>query len=624
MFSSASPFDSESHPVPFPSIGQMIQARVAQSGDRVAFRNRRGAAYVDVTWADAAARMERIGAGLLTAMDMEHNAAVSIIGNNSMDWVLCDFAAQLIGLRTVPVYASLLPAEVGYMHVDTQAVLAIAEDAGQVAKLREMREGFTFFEKSYGPAQVKLQRIVVMNPEGLEPADDWESLEELEARGEAELEATRAEREDRLGKLRRDQTATYTYTSGTTGPPKAVIQTHHNMLSMLESIESMQLFPEVIKVRGLFFFLPCAHSFGRLIELGGPYFDAPLVMATVPTLGEDLKLSTPGFFPAAPRVYEKMKSKIESTVAGAPPARQKIFRWAIRTGAETIPYRSRGQELPFGLKLRNGLANRLVHSKLRAALGLEEAGLLLSGSAPLSVEVHEFFLALGLDLMEAYGLTETCPGLTTNQPGAFRLGSVGQPFPGVTIRIAEDGEILAKGPNITSGYLNRPEATADAFDEEGWFHTGDLGSEDAEGFIKITGRKKELIKTSGGKYVAPAKIEGRLKNLPIIQEAVVVGDTRNYCVCLISVDPEELAEWAKQQGVAADAGSEPVRAAIQAHIDGINDGLASFESIKYFRVLPEPLSVENGLLTASLKVKRKVVETQYADLISEMYQSGKR
>jgi long-chain acyl-CoA synthetase len=306
-------------------------------------------------------------------------------------------------------------------------------------------------------------------------------------------------------------------------------------------------------------------------------------------------------------------------VAGAPPLRQRLFHWAVDTGKATIPYRSEGKPIPGFLKLKLSIADKIVLSKLRARLGLDRTALLLSGSAPLSVEVHEFFLAMGLELMEAYGLTETCPGLTTNMPGNYSLGTVGKPFPNVQIEIAPDGEILAKGPNITSGYLNRDEATADAFDDEGWFHTGDLGSKDARGFVKITGRKKELIKTSGGKYVAPAKIEGKLKTLPIIQEAVVIGDRRNYCVCLISIDPEELGDWAKQQGVDADIHSETVKAAVQGKIDEVNSSLASFETVKYFRILPEPMTVENGILTASLKVKRRIVEERFEHLIDEMY-----
>ncbi len=605
------------------NLGQMILERAARSGSKDAFRLRRGDAYVGVTWGEVRPRLDHIAAGLLSAIELADDAHITIVGNTSMDWILCDFAALSIGLRTVPVYASLLPEEVGYMHVDTKAVLAIVEDAAQLAKIREMRGGFTFFDKEYSPDQIDLAHVVVIDPTGLEAADDWESLADLEARGAEKLEELKPAIEERRAKIERSHTATYTYTSGTTGPPKAVIQTHENMLSMLEMSDKDQLFNEKVSRGGLFLFLPLAHSFGRLIELAGPFFDAPLIISSVPTLADDLKVARPGFFPSAPRVYEKMKAKIEGAVAGAPPVRQRLFRWAMDTGKATIPYRSRGEPVPTLLRLRYRLADRLVLSKLRERLGFDQTGLLLSGSAPLGVDVHEFFLGMGLELMEAYGLTETCPGLTSNNPGNFRIGTVGTPFSGVEIKIAEDGEILAKGPNITGGYLNRPEATDEAFGEDGWFHTGDLGTKDADGFVKITGRKKELIKTSGGKYVAPAKIESRIKSLTMVQEAVVIGDTRNYCTCLISLDPEELETWAGQQGTAADPSSDAVKTAVQAHIDSVNEGLASFETIKYFRILDEPMTVENGILTASLKVKRRVVAERYADLIDEMYASKK-
>jgi len=603
----------------FQTLAEMIFHRAHASLDAVAFRRRQGDAFVDVRWKDVLPRLEAIGAGLLTAMPLEHQAAITIIGNTSLEWVLCDFAAQLIGLRTVPIYASLLPEEVGYMHVDTGAVLAIAENGEQVRKLRVMRQGFRFFDQDYAADRVGVRRIVVIDPTGLDPADDWESLASLEARGAAQLESTRADRDARRAKLQRDQTATYTYTSGTTGPPKAVVQTHGNMLAMLESIETLGLFNEQVRSGGLFLFLPLAHSFGRLIELGAPFFASPLVLSTVPTLVEDLGLAKPGFFPSAPRVYEKMKAKIENAVAGAPAIRQRLFHMAMATGKETIPYRAEGKALPTLLSLRYAIADKVVLSKLRARLGLDGTGLLLSGSAPLPIAVHDFFLSMGLPLMEAYGLTETCPGLTANVPGHFQVGSVGQAFPGVTIRIADDGEILAKGPNITAGYLNRDDATSEAFDADGWFHTGDLGAMDAGGFVKITGSKKDLIKTSGGKYVAPAKIEGRLKTHPIIQEAVVVGDNRNYCVALVAIDPEEHGEWSRQRGIPAEPAGDAVMQAVQAHIDEVNQGLASFESIKYFRLLPGPMTVDNGLLTASLKVKRKVVEQRYAALTEAMY-----
>jgi long-chain acyl-CoA synthetase len=605
------------------SLGKMFLTRVASSGASVAIRAKIGGAWQDQTWAQLGARMERIAAGLLTAVpDLGDRAAVTIIGNTGPDWIAVDFAALSLSLRTVPVYATLLPPEVGYLHTDTEAVIAIVEDKSQLEKVRTMRKGFRFFEVDYAAEQVKLRHIVVMKPEGIAPADDWESLEALEARGAKELAATAKERARRGDDASREQVSTYTYTSGTTGPPKGVIQTNENMLAMLEEAESVGLIDSKMREGGLFLFLPLAHSFGRLIEFAGPYFDVPIVISSIPTLGEDLGATRPGFFPAAPRVFEKMKSRIETAVAGAPPVRQKLFGWAMATGKATIPYRCKGEPVPTFLGLKLAIADKLVLSKLRARLGFDRAQALLSGSAPLNSEVHDFFLAMGLDLLEAYGLTETCPGLTANLPGKIRVGTVGIPIGKIQIRIAEDGEILAKGRNITSGYLNRPDATAEAFNGDGWFHTGDLGSMDAEGFVRITGRKKELMKTSGGKYIAPAKLEGALKNLNLVQEAVTVADTRHFVTALIAVDPEELAAWAQQTGNPNDPQAPAVRAAIQAHVDAVNQTLASYESVKYFEVVP-PMTVDSGLLTASLKVKRKAVYERYADLIESMYKRKK-
>lgn len=604
------------------TIATMIQRRVKESPSDAAIRHKVGSDWKDIAWSDFAKRMENIASGLLTAIDIPDRAAVSILGNTTANWIACDFAALSVGLRTVPVYASLLPEEVGYLHTDTEAVIAICEDKAQLEKVREMRGGFNFFDKDYSADDVKVQHIVVMDPTGIDPADDWESLADLEARGAEKLAETEADRKRRFDQPERDDVATYTYTSGTTGPPKGVIQTHGNMLAMLESALATGIFQSSnVSAGGFFLFLPLAHSFGRLIELAGPFFGSPIVISSVPTLGEDLGATRPGFLPAAPRVYEKMMSKIEAKVAGAPPIRQKLFHWAINTGKESIAYRQKGKPIPGGLGFRLKIADKLVLSKLRAALGFDRAEVLLSGSAPLSVPVHEFFLAMNLNLLEAYGLTETCPGLTANLPDNFRLGTVGMAFPNVEIKIADDGEILAKGPNITSGYLNRPDATAEAFDDEGWFHTGDLGSKDEDGFVKITGRKKELMKTSGGKYIAPAKLEGRLKLMPMIQEAVAIADTYNYATALIALDPEELDEWAKQNGAEADPNSEAVRAAVQAHVDEVNSTLASYETVKYFRIIPM-LTVDSGLMTASLKVKRGPVVERYKHLVDEMYKNS--
>jgi long-chain acyl-CoA synthetase len=612
------------------TLADLLHARAAQNPTDIAMRLKEDGQWADRTWQYVATRADHIATGILTAVELADNDVIGLLGQTSENWLTCDHAGLSIGLQTVPIYASLLPEEVGYCHTDTGIKLVIVDDKKQLEKIRAMRGGFTFFEKEYTPDQIKLQHIVVIDPTGIEPADDWESLADLEARGKARAYEFAAERKRRRDAAEPNQIATYTYTSGTTGPPKAVIQTHDNHLSMSRAVEGANVMNDRMQEGGLFLFLPLAHSFGRLIQFCAPYLNLPLVISSVPTLLADAQSARPGFFPAAPRVYEKMKSGIESKVAGAPPIRQKLFRWAVGVGRETIPYRSTGRAVPGFLGLKYSIADKLVLSKLRTALGLDRAYALLSGSAPLDAEVQSFFLAMGLDLLEGYGLTETCPALTCNMPGKIKVGTVGMPLPNVQIKIAVTdaesgrGEILAKGPNVTQGYLNRPEATAEAFDDEGWFHTGDEGIMDADGFVKITGRIKELIKTSGGKYVAPAKIEGRLKMLPIIQEAVVIGDNRNFCVALISIDPEELAAWAKTTGNPADQNHASVKAAVDAHVAEVNSGLASFESIKYTTIMPEPLTVENGLLTASLKVKRKVVEGKYADLVDAMYQNKKK
>ncbi|WP_370325871.1 long-chain fatty acid--CoA ligase [Euzebya sp.] len=604
------------------TLAELLHDRAAANPNDVGIRTKVGGTWTDRTWRHVADRADAIAAGILTAVDLADNDVIGILGQTSEDWITCDFAALSVGLQTVPIYASLHPEEVGYAHVDTKIRLVIVDDAGQLEKIRAMRKGFTFVDTTYSADQVVLEHVVVIDPAGASEGDDWESLADLEARGRERLDEMRDELSRRRDAATPEQTATYTYTSGTTGPPKAVIQTHTNHLAMVDSVQEAAILSDDIREGGLFLFLPLAHSFGRLIQFAGPALNFPLVISSVPTLADDARETRPGFFPAAPRVYEKMKSKIENTVAAAPPLRQKLFGFAVSTGRKTIPYRSEGRSLPPLLNLQYQLVDKVVLSKLRARVGMDRASALLSGSAPLDREVHAFFLSLGMDLLEAYGLTETCPGLTANRPGRMKLGTVGPALPGVELKIAEDREILAKGANVFGGYLNRPDANAEAFDDEGWFHTGDEGSIDDEGFLAITGRKKELIKTSGGKYVAPAKIEGSLKLLPIIQEAVVVGDTRNYCTALISVDPEELADWAAAKGIPADQDHPEVAKAIEGHVQSVNADLASFETIKYWSLV-EPLTIDDGTLTASLKVKRNVVTERYADTIDDMY-AGKK
>ena len=600
-------------------LAQMFFDRARSGGSEAAYLVRQGATFTEIDWKTAADRVQAIASGVLKEIPLAEGTCVTIMANTRVEWILCDFALLSLGLRTVPVYVSLLPPEIGYLHADTAAELLIVENREMLEKVRSTRDGFNFYDKQYEGSRIKLRRAIVIDPTGLAPADDWESLEQVESRGRAALSETQAERDRRMAAIKRTDVATYTYTSGTTGEPKGVIQTHNNMLSILENVADAQLFTDRAKIGGAFLFLPLAHSFGRMVEFGGAFYTTKVVLSSIATVAEDLGMARPGFFPAAPRVFERVYGKIMTGIASAPAVRQKLFHWAIGVGKQTIPYRQNNKPLPFALRLQFGVADKLVLSKIRGKLGMDRMHALMSGSAPLPREVAEFFASAGLVILEAYGLTETCPGLTTNRFDDWRIGTVGPAIKGVQLQLAPDGEILAKGPNVVSGYLNRPDATADAWDEDGWFHTGDIGELDPDGHLRITDRKKDLIKTSGGKYVAPQKIEALLKTKPILSEAVVIGDNRKYCVALVTVDKEKLAAWAQRTGSSPDLQGEAVKKEVQGYLEEANKGLASFETIKYFRVIDEEFSVENGLLTASFKVKRKAVSAKYKDLIDSMY-----
>jgi long-chain acyl-CoA synthetase len=590
------------------SLAQMILRRASEAPEQVAFRVRRDDVYVDVPWSESSALIEAIASGLLSAARLDDGACISIVGNTTMESCLVDFAALSVGLKTVPIYASLLPEEVGYMHADTATQLIVVDNASQLDKVRAFRGGFTFFGKRYSPAELDLRgKVVVLHPANLAPADDWESLESLLIRGRARRAALLEEMHRRASLIRREQVATYTYTSGTTGAPKAVIQTHDNMLAMLEDVADAGLMDDQVRKHGLFLFLPAAHSFGRMVEFAGPFFGAPVIMSSVPTLAADLVAARPGFFPAAPRVFEKMMAKVATAIDNERGLRRTLVKWALGVGGRVASHRATGKSLPLWLKAQLTVADRLVLAKLRARLGLDQASVLLSGAAALRSDVQAFFLSLGLTVLEAYGLTETCPGLTVNRKENARPGTVGIPFKRCELRVAPDGELLARGPNITRGYLNCPAATADAFDDDGWFRTGDLGSIDAEGFVRITGRKKELLKTSGGKYIAPLKIEAQLKRHPIVQEAVVIGDGRNYCTALFALDAEMMAAYPGVDDI------------LQTLVAEANANLATFERIKAFRVCAAPFTVDGGELTASLKVKRHTVLKKHAALIESMY-----
>jgi long-chain acyl-CoA synthetase len=425
-----------------------------------------------------------------------------------------------------------------------------------------------------------------------------------------------------VGAGRPDDTATIVYTSGTTGPPKGVVQTHGNHVAALESAARC-LRVEEGWVHLLF--LPLAHSFARLEALTAVHRGLTTAFAeSIDKVRDNLPEVRPHFIVSVPRVFEKVYATVLARAEAGPPLKRKIFHWALGVGREVSARQQAHQPVTGALALKSRLAHRLVFSKLHAALG-GRLRFAVSGGAPLSREIAEFFHAAGILILEGYGLTETCPILTCNREDAFRFGSVGQTMPGIEVAIAPDGEILGRGPNIARGYFRKPEATAEVFRADGWFATGDVGRFDDDGFLFITDRKKDLIVTAGGINIAPQNIENLLKGDPFISQVLVHGDRRPYPVALITLNPDELAAFARAQGIltpdpAVLAKHPKVVDRVSRIVEEKNTELQSYAKIKKFAILPEDFTPDNGLLTPTLKVKRRVISEKYRELLDSLYQ----
>jgi len=598
--------------MPFTNLPQMFFTRAADLSTRPRYRYRAGDAWREVTWAETEARVLAIAAALLDD-GVRVGDRVAILSATRPEWMEIDLAILACGALTIPIYQSSLIAECGYIIANSESSVALVENAKQRAKIDELTAHG--FELDGVRQTVQLRRVVT-----IDDGDGPGSLRALLERGREALPRVRPEIERRIEALGRDDVATIVYTSGTTGPPKGVVQTHGNHLATVEAA----LRTGLIREGDVDFFLPLAHSFARLVEYLGIAAGTTTAFArSIDTLAEDMAAAHPHLVPAVPRIYEKVYARILAGRDAAPPLKRALFDWAVGVGRARSRCEQERRPVPLGTRLQAAIAHRLVFARIHQLLG-GNIRYMTSGAAPLAREILEFFHAIGILILEGYGLTETTPSLTVNRPDRFKFGTVGLPLDCCEIRIAEDGEILARGDNVANGYYRRPEATAEAWDPQAWFHTGDIGEVDAEGFLRITDRKKDLIKTSGGKYVAPQKIENLLKMQPHVSQAVVIGDNRKYCVALITLDQEELARWLAGRGIedvrpetaATDA---DVQALVQTEVDEVNRHLASFESIKYFRILPGDFSPESGELTPSLKVKRKVVAQRYGPVIEEMY-----
>ena len=593
------------------TLARMFWDRVERSGDRPAQQFKQAADWRTLTWREVGDVVREVALGLI-ALGREKGDMIALLSASRAEWVQADFAIFSAGCVTVPVYPTYPPDLIAYVVNDSGAKTIIVEDPAQLAKVLQARDRMPVLE----------QIIVIAGYDAPQPPKmvmTWESLRRLGRENTAAHKSTLAER---VASTRPTDLATIVYTSGTTGPPKGVMQTHGNHVAAVTA--SKQATP-VQEGWVHLLFLPLAHSFARLESFLGVTHGLTTAFAeNLDKVGENLKETRPHFICSVPRVFEKVYGKILAGVEAGSPAKKKIFGWAVSVGRDVSRHQQRGQPVPATLELKRKVAHKLVFSKLHAALGgrLQWA---VSGGAPLARDIAEFFHAAGILLLEGYGLTETCPALTFNRPDRFKFGSVGQTLPGVQLRIAEDGEILARGPNIaTLGYYKQPEATREVFDPDGWFHTGDIGAVDQDGFLVITDRKKDLIVTAGGMNIAPQNIENLLKADPFISQVMVYGDRRPYPVALITINPEELSKFARQQGIltseaAAIVKHPKVAERVGRTVEEKNTQLQSYAKIKRFTVLPTDFTLDGGELTPTLKVKRKVVSQKYKDAIEELY-----
>jgi len=546
----------------------------------------------------------------LHEMGVKTGDRVAILAENRPEWTISDFAILCASGVTVPVYPTLLGWQIEYILNDASTVVVICSNKEQLDKILEIR--------SHVPT---VNSIIVCDPPPTLPPgvityrDVIERGKQWEAKnGTSWFDESRKSRKP-------DDLATLVYTSGTTGNPKGAMLTHGNITSNTVTVRDIvPIGPNDIALS----ILPLSHILERMVDFLYYYKGGCIAYAeNVNKVADNLAEIKPQYFAAVPRLFEKMRARVLDKVAGDPPARQKIFRWALRVAEERLPYRVDRKPMPFGLKMKSAVADKLVFSKILARLG-GNVKYVVSGGAPLSADLAAFFIGAGVEILEGYGLTETSPVIAVNRPDKRRIGTVGPVIPGIEVKIASDGEILTRGPHVMKGYWNNPDATAQAIDSEGWFHTGDIGEIDSDGFLKITDRKKDIIINAYGKNIAPQPLEALLKSSPYVGTPVLIGDRRKYLVALIIPNFEKLEREAATLGVQFKSredlvGDSRIKSLIQDEINRFNQNLDRQEKIRRFALLSRDFTIEEDEITPSLKVKRKVIDKKYKNVIDEMY-----
>jgi long-chain acyl-CoA synthetase len=582
------------------TMAGLVAVAAKKHAGRAALRHKVGDDWVDVEYGELGAVASEVARGLID-LGIGGGDRVSILANTRPEWTYANLGILASGAASVSIYQTNSPEECHYVldHSESRAVLV--EDAEQLAKIRAIESDL--------PA---LEFVIVMDP-GDADLGDAITLADLRERGRGR---DQAELDERTAGVSPDDACVFIYTSGTTGPPKGVILTHGNYRAMVNAVEE----PAAIEGDEVsYLFLPLAHAFALLIQfvvidLGGTlaYWEKD-PQKIIPNLIE----VKPTYFPSVPRIFEKIYTLARSNADDLAALDQ-----AVELGAKVRQMRERGEDVPAELEQAFQEADEKLFVNVRNIFG-GRIRQCVTGAAPIAKEILEFFYACGIPIMEGYGMTETATAATSNLPDAFRFGSVGKPFPGVEVKIAADGEVLLSGPNIFKEYYKNAEATNDTL-VDGWLHTGDLGSLDEDGFLYITGRKKDIIITAGGKNITPANLENGLKQNRWISQAVVIGDRRPYLVALITIDPDELPAFAQEHGISPEevTSSDAMRAEVQRAVDEVNERVGRVEQIKKFTILPEDLSQATGELTPTLKVKRNVVNEKFADEVERLYTSS--
>ncbi|MFF8678147.1 AMP-dependent synthetase/ligase [Streptomyces sp. NPDC015237] len=611
-----------------PSVAGLFLERVAATPDAEAYRYPVPPAsgegpdeWKSLTWSQAAERVYSIAAGLIE-LGVQPQQRVALASSTRLDWILADLGIMCAGAATTTVYPQTNADESAYILSDSESRVLIAEDAAQLAKAREKRAELP-----------ELTHVVVIDATGADTTEDWIlTLDELERSGAARLETDPELVVKRVGALTKDQLATLIYTSGTTGKPKGVRLPHDCWSYMAKAIAATGL------VSGddvQYLWLPLAHVFGKVLTSGQiEVGHVTAVDGRVDKIIENLPVVQPTYMAAVPRIFEKVYNGVAAKARAGGGAKYKIFQWAAGVAREYAKVtqdnfkRTGTASAPAGLRTKHAVADKLVYAKIREAFG-GRLRACVSGSAALAPEIGYFFAGAGIHILEGYGLTESSAASFVNPGEAYRTGTVGKPLPGTEVRIADDGEILLRGPGIMEGYHKLPEKTAEVLEADGWFHTGDIGELSADGYLRITDRKKDLIKTSGGKYIAPAEVEGQFKAVcPYVSNILVHGADRNFCTALIALDEIAITEWAKENGLEGKPYAEIVAAPatvemVDGYVRQLNQGLQRWQTIKKFRLLPRDLDVEHGEITPSLKLKRPVVEREYKHLIEDMYEGSR-